>query len=85
MRLNVQENEFKNPRSKVVRIKIYNATEYSREQEQTRRIMLKQHGITAFSQEAGANVAMHGAPGFGIYGVDVFVETDDAEKGSTAA
>ena len=23
---------------------------------------------------------MHGAPGFGIYGVDIFVKTDDAEK-----
>ena len=36
--------------------------------------------IEAFSQEAGANVAMHGAPGFGIYGVNIFVKTDDAEK-----
>ena len=42
--------------------------------------MLKQNGIAAFSQEAGANFAMHGAPGFGIYGVDIFVKTDDAEK-----
>ena len=42
--------------------------------------MLKQNGIAAFSQEAGANVAMRGAPGFGIYGVDIFVKTDDAEK-----
>ena len=23
---------------------------------------------------------MHGAPGFGIYGVDIFVKTDDAKK-----
>ena len=42
--------------------------------------MLKQSEIEAFSQEAGANVAMHGAPGFGIYGVNIFVKTDDAEK-----
>ena len=42
--------------------------------------LLKEHGITAFSQEASANVAMHGMSGFGIYGVDVFVETDEAEK-----
>ena len=42
--------------------------------------MLKQNGIAAFSQESGANVAMHGAPGFGIYGVDIFVKTDDAEN-----
>ena len=50
--------------SKMEYIKIYNA----------------QNGIVAFSQESGANVAMHGAPGFGIYGVDIFVKTDDAEK-----
>ena len=42
--------------------------------------MLKQNGIVAFSQEAGANVAMHGAPGFGIYGVYILVKTEDAEK-----
>ena len=42
--------------------------------------MLKQSEMKAFSQEAGANVAMHGAPGFGIYGVNIFVKTDDAEK-----
>ena len=41
--------------------------------------LFKEHGITAFSQEASANVAMHGMSGFGIYGVDVFVETDEAE------
>ncbi len=45
--------------------------------------MLKQNGIAAFSQEAGANVAMHGAPGFGIYGVDIFVKTDE-QRSSTA-
>ena len=39
--------------------------------------MLKQNGIAVFSQESGANVAMHGAE---IYGVDIFVKTDDAEK-----
>lgn len=42
--------------------------------------LLKEHGITAFSQEASANVAMHGVSGFGIYGVDIFVRTDDVEK-----
>ena len=39
--------------------------------------MLKQNGIAVFSQESGANVAMHGAE---IYGVDIFVKTDDVEK-----
>ena len=36
--------------------------------------------LLLFSQEASANVAMHGMSGFGIYGVDVFVETDEAER-----
>ena len=64
--------------SKVEWTKIYNAQNIV-ETEQLVEI-LKQNGIAAFSQEAGANVAMHGAPGFGIYGVDIFVKTDDAEK-----
>ena len=59
-------------------IKIYNAQNIV-ETEQIME-MLKQNGIVAFSQESGANVAMHGAPRFGIYGVDIFVKTDDAEK-----
>lgn len=37
-------------------------------------------GNLAFSQETGASVAMHGAPGFGMYGVDVLVEGDEAKK-----
>ena len=36
--------------------------------------------IRLSAREASANVAMHGTSGFGIYGVDVFVETDEAEK-----
>lgn len=42
--------------------------------------LLKEQGIAAFSQEAGTSVAMHGAPGFGMYGVDVLVEGDEAKK-----
>ena len=42
--------------------------------------MLKQNGIAAFSQEAGANVAMHGAPGFWNIWCGYIRETDDAEK-----
>lgn len=42
--------------------------------------LLNENGIAAFSQETGASVAMHGATGFGIYGVDVLVKTDEAEK-----
>lgn len=64
--------------SKVEWTKIYNAQNIVETEQLVE--MLKQNGIAAFSQEAGANVAMHGAPGFGIYGVDIFVKTDDAEK-----
>ena len=42
--------------------------------------VLKQNGIAAFLLVAGANVVMHGAPGFGICGVDILVKTEDAEK-----
>ena len=64
--------------SQVEWTKIYNAQNIVETEQLVE--MLKQNGIAAFSQEAGANVAMHGAPGFGIYGVDIFVKTDDAEK-----
>ena len=42
--------------------------------------LLNDNGISAFSREAGASVAMHGVAGFGIYGVDVLVKIDEAEK-----
>ena len=64
--------------SKVEWTKIYNAQNIVETEQLVE--MLKQSEIEAFSQEAGANVAMHGAPGFGIYGVDIFVKTDDTEK-----
>ena len=75
--LNVQEKK-ETSLSKVEWTKIYNAQNIV----ETERLveMLKQNGIAAFSQEAGANVVMHGAPGFGIYGVDILVKTYDAEK-----
>ena len=39
--------------------------------------LLKENHIPAFSQEAGGNPTMYGSPGFGIYGVDVLVRSDD--------
>ena len=75
--LNVQEKK-ETSLSKVEWTKIYNAQNIVETEQLVE--MLKQNGIAAFSQEAGENVAMHGAPGFGIYGVDIFVKTDDAEK-----
>ena len=75
---NTQNIKEISPLSKMEYIKIYNAQNIVETEQLVE--MLKQNGIVAFSQEAGANVAMHGAPGFGIYGVDIFVKTDDAEK-----
>ena len=74
---NVQEKK-ETSISKAEWTKIYNAQNIVETEQLVE--MLKQNGIAAFSQEAGANVAMHGAPGFGIYGVNIFVKTDDAEK-----
>ena len=74
---NVQEKK-ETSISKAEWTKIYNAQNIVETEQLVE--MLKQNGIAAFSQEAGANVAMHGAPGFGIYGVDIFVKTDDAKK-----
>ena len=74
---NVQEKK-ETSISKAEWTKIYNAQNIVETEQLVE--MLKQNGIAAFSQEAGANIAMHGAPGFGIYGVDIFVKTDDAEK-----
>ena len=74
---NVQEKK-ETSISKAEWTKIYNAQNIVETEQLVE--MLKQNGIVAFSQEAGANVAMHGAPGFGIYGVDIFVKIDDAEK-----
>ena len=74
---NVQEKK-ETSISQVEWTKIYNAQNIVETEQLVE--MLKQSEIEAFSQEAGANVAMHGAPGFGIYGVDIFVKTDDTEK-----
>ena len=74
---NVQEKK-ETSISKAEWTKIYNAQNIVETEQLVE--MLKQNGIVAFSQEAGANVAMHGAPGFGIYGVDILVKTEDAEK-----
>ena len=66
------------PSTKTEWTKIYNARDIVEAEQIVE--MLKQNGISAFSKEAGANVAMHGAAGFGIYGVDIIVKTEDAEK-----
>ena len=74
----VEDTQKDKPISTSACIKIYNARDVV---EAGRLIeLLNENGIAAFSQEAGASVALHNATGFGIYGVDVLVRTDEAEK-----
>ena len=76
--ISVNEEQRDIPTTKTGSTKIYNAKDIV---EAGRIIeLLKEQGIVAFSQEAGASVAMHGAPRFGMYGVDVLVEGDEAKK-----
>ena len=42
--------------------------------------MLKENGIAAFTQEPSSSVAAYGVGGFGVYGVDIWAEADEAEK-----
>ena len=77
-RISVNGEQRDIPTTKTGSTKIYNAKDIV---EAGRIIeLLKEQGIVAFSQEAGASVAMHGAPRFGMYGVDVLVEGDEAKK-----
>ena len=77
-RISVNGEQRDIPTTKTGSTKIYNAKDIV---EAGRIIeLLKEQGIAAFSQEASASVAMHGAPGFDMYGVDVLVEGDEAKK-----
>lgn len=77
-RISVNGEQRDIPTTKTGSTKIYNAKDIV---EAGRIIeLLKEQGIAAFSQEASASVAMHGALGFGMYGVDVLVEGDEAKK-----
>ena len=42
--------------------------------------MSKESGIAAFSQESGDGVSVYSTAGFGLYGIDVFVEAKDEEQ-----
>ena len=42
--------------------------------------MLKENGIAAFTQEPSSSVAAYGVAVFGVYGVDIWTEADEAEK-----
>ena len=42
--------------------------------------LLKENGIAAFSRESGDDVSVYSTAGFGLYGVDVFVEAKNEEQ-----
>ena len=42
--------------------------------------LLKENEIAAFSQESGDGVSVYSTAGFGLYGVDVFVEAKNEEQ-----
>ena len=58
--------------------KIYNATDVI----EAERVItvLKESGIPSYYQDSPHNVTAYGFKGFGLYGVDVFVNDADEEK-----
>ena len=42
--------------------------------------MSKESGIAVFSQESGDGVFVYSTAGFGLYGIDVFVESKNEEQ-----
>ena len=59
-------------------IKIYNARDVLEAEEVVG--ILKENGIPAYYQDGAGGVAAHDMSGFGLYGVDVYVDDSDAEK-----
>ena len=59
-------------------IKIYNASNVI----EAERIVavLKDNGIQSFYQDSANGVAAHDVSGFGLYGVDVYVDDSDVES-----
>ena len=58
--------------------KIYNAADVI----EAERIaaVLKENDIPSYYQDSPGNVTAYGVQGFGLYGVDVFVDDSDEEK-----
>lgn len=59
-------------------IKVYNARDVLEAQEVVS--LLKENGIPAYYQEGAGGVAAHDVSGFGLFGVDVYVDDGDGEK-----
>ena len=61
-------------------VKVYNARDVMEAQEIVE--ILKENGVPAFFQDSSSGVAAHSISGFGLFGVDVFVDESDEEKAS---
>ncbi len=59
-------------------VRIYNARDVLEAQEIVG--ILKENGIPAFFQDSARGVAGHDVSGFGLFGVDVFIDEPDEEK-----
>lgn len=59
-------------------VKIYNARDVMEAQEIVN--ILRENGIPAYHLDGSGGVAAHDISGFGLYGVDVYVDDDDGEK-----
>ena len=59
-------------------IKAYNARDVMEAQEIVD--FLKDNGIPAYYQDASGGVVGYTVPGFGLYGVDVYVDESDEER-----
>ena len=59
-------------------IKVHNARDVLEAQEAVS--LLKENGIPAYYQEGAGGIAVHSVSGFGLFGVDVYVDDSDGEK-----
>lgn len=59
-------------------VKAYNARDVLEAQEVVN--LLKENGIPAYYQEGSGGVAAHTVSGFGVFGVDVYVDDSDEDK-----
>ena len=59
-------------------LKIYNASNVL--EAELVAVILREHDIPSYLQNAPGNVIAHEVHGFGFYGIDVYVEEEHAER-----
>ncbi len=59
-------------------LKIYNASNVL--EAELVAAILREHGITSNLQNAPGNVIVHEVHGFGFFGIDVYIDEEDAER-----